>query len=638
MMHRQLRDSGVKPSAVRPTLAGLWLAAVLLAVLSLLPLTAAFAQAPTPTGNAFSRLVADTRVSDVKRSPQGQVQVPFITWGGDVATMLANGGLATQPGSMFQSLNLNVNLVNGDDFVGQVRRYLSGESPFLRGELRMLALASEVIGSDPRTKPVVFLQLTWSAGDHMVARPTVKTLNDLKGKRIALQRNGPHVGMLDDVLRTLKLTWSDVTVVWTDKLTGPGGPAEAFRNDPKLDACFVISPDMIGLTGGLEGTGSGAEGTVKDARVVVSTAQMSRAIADVYAVRSDFYAANRDFVERFTAGYLKATERLVALRTDFSKPNATLSPDYRQLLTLAQTILGKDVLPTLEVDAHGLLADAIFVGLPGNRGFFTDKTAPDGFEQKGKSAIDLAVGQGYAAIRAGLMPHDLDYQKIASLGGLTITQAATGAAGRFQAESVETFPTDALDDKTILSFTIGFDVNQSTFSQDVYGPEFLRAVRTASTFGSAVVAVRGHADTTKLITDILKAGMEKKVITRTGTPGNFRYFSSGRPLDLANIGELLKLVEAGGLEGGEVSPRDTYQAALNLSRQRAEAVRDAIVEFAKNNGLRLDRSQIQAVGVGVAEPVVPTPRSADDAKQNRRVEFRIVRVPAESVKPQDFDY
>ncbi len=598
--------------------------------ISALLLIAPFARAQS--SNSFATVIGPVQVRDVK--PGASIQVPFITWGGDVATFVANGGLTTKTGSIYQRQGLNLTLVNGDDFPAQVRRYLSGESPMLRGELRMLALASEVIGSDPRTKPVVILQLTWSAGDHMVGRQNLKTLNDLKGKKISLQRNGPHVGMLDDVLNSLKLTWSDITPVWSDKLTGPGSPADLFRKDSTIDACFVISPDMIGLTGGLESKGSGAEGTVKDAHVVVSTAQMSRALADVYAVRKDFYDANRETIEKFVAGYLKATETVVALRTDFAAKGT--NDEYMKVLKLSQDILGKDVLPTLEVDAHGLLLDATFVGFPGNRTWFTEKGTLDGFEAKQKSALDLAVGQGYAKIRAGMITHDLDFDKIAKLGDLKILQAVGG--DRFAAESVDSFPLDALDDKTLLNFTINFQPNQDSFSADVYGPEFLRAVQLASTFGGAVVAVRGHADPTKVLVDFIKAGMEKNVITRTGSQGSYKYFYNKRPLDLANTQELMKLIQEGTLDGAQTSPRDTMQAALNLSRARADAVRDAVLDFAQKQGLRIDKSQIQAIGVGVGEPLIATPRNAEEAKQNMRVEFRIVRVPAESVKPSDFNY
>src|SRR5262249_33866622 len=153
-----------------------------------------------------------------------------------------------------------------------------GDSPFLRGTLSQMAQAAEKLTAD-NVRPVVFLQLTWSAGDHMVARPGLRTLNDLRGKKIALQKYGPHVGMLGDLLGTANLKWDDIKVLWTDDVTGDKGPAELFRKDATIDACFAITPDMVALTGGLDKTGSGKEPTVKGAQVLVSTAHMKRSIA-----------------------------------------------------------------------------------------------------------------------------------------------------------------------------------------------------------------------------------------------------------------------------------------------------------------------------------------------------------------------
>ena len=71
---------------------------------------------------------------------------------------------------------------------------------------------------------------------------------------------------------------------------------------------------------------------------------------------------------------------------------------------------------------------------------------------------------------------------------------------------------------------------------------------------------------------------------------------------------------------------------------RAEAVLNSIVEYAKGKGLNLDKTQIQPVGVGIREPFVAKPSNADEARKNMRVEFRVVRVPAEATKPADFDF
>ena len=585
----------------------------------------------------FAELVGAGNVGAVTQT--APLQVPYITWGGDMSTFYANGALSTKAGTIFQKQGLNMRLTAGDDFIQQVRDYRAGKTPFLRGTFHMIGLASEVIGSDPRTKGVVILQMTWSAGDHMVARGNIRTVADLKGKTIALQQAGPHVGMLDDVLKTARLTWDDVKVVWAKELTAsPDSPPELFRKRNDIDACFAITPDMVGLCGGLQNTGSGAEGTVKGARVLVSTAELSRSIADVYVCRKDFYDANKALVTKFVAGYLKACEEVIELKKQYEGKG---SPQYRQLLQLTQEIYGKTTIPTLE-DAHGLLSDCTFAGYPGNVTFFTQQGNLHGFEAFQKSALDLATSRGHARERMALFPSGLDYQSPTFLSYLTKTEIGRGE--RFRAEAVQSeiealSAGGGLDARTIISFTIGFEPNQETFSVEQYGAEYQRVVEAADKFGNAVIAIRGHADPSKTLLDLVKAGLQRGVLKRSGAAGNYTYSLNGQPLDLGHTGTLMKLIESGSFDGvPDLNPRETMQAALNLSRARAEAVRDSIADYAKKKGLNLDRSQIQPVGVGIREPFVAKPKNMDEAKQNMRVEFRIVRVAAEATKAADFDF
>lgn len=585
----------------------------------------------------FSELVGAGAVGAVTQT--SPLTVPYITWGGDMATFYANGALTTKAGTLFQKQGLNLRLVAGDDFAQQVRDYRAGKTPFLRGTYRMMGMASEVIGSDPRTKGVVILQLTWSAGDHLVAREQIKTVSDLRGKTITLQQGGPHVGMLDDVLKSAQLTWNDITVVWAKDLTGtPDSPAELLRTRSDIDAAFAITPDMVGLTGGQENTGTGAEGTVTGARVLVSTAELSRSIADVYVCRKDFYDANKALVTKFVAGYLKACEEIIDLK---KKYESTGSPAYNSLLQLTQDIYGKTTIPTLE-DSHGLLSDCTFTGYPGNVTFFTEKGNLSGFETFQKSALDLAVSRGYAKERMGLFPSGLDYKSPLFLTYLTRTKVERQE--RFNAEvvrsEIELFTSGGtLDDKTILSFTVNFEPNQTEFSAVQYGAEFQRVVETAQRFGNAVIAVRGHADPTKTLYNLVKSGIQKGVLKRSGTQGNYSYSLKGRPMSLDRTEELVTLIEGGAFDGvAEYRPRETMQAALNLSRSRAEAILNSVITYASGKGLTIDKSQIQPVGVGIREPFIAKPSNMDEAKQNMRVEFRVIRVTAEAAAPSDFDF
>ncbi len=611
-------------------------------LLSVAALAAALALAPAASAQNFkpqnfAELVGDAPVKTVKDG--GVLNVPFITWGGDVATFEANGGgLKTAKGSTFDKLDLNLNLTPGDDFVGQVKDYMSGKSPFLRGTFRMLGQASGVIGADPRTKPVVILQLSWSAGDHVVGRENVKTVNDLKGKKIAVQQGGPHVGLLYDVLKSAELSRDDVEIVFVKDLTGPNGAADLFRKDASVAACCVITPDMIGLTGGADAAGTGAEGTVKGARVVVSTAELSRSVADVYAVRKDYFDSHRDQCEDFVAGWLAGRERVVKLRNEFESGNGRMSPEYRKLLASAQSIFGKDVMPNLEVDAHGLLLDCQFANLPGQIEFFRTEGNLVGFDAKLSDALDLATAWGYAEARNGFEPAPFDYRSVATKAGVEYSEPE--ARERIVGGEAEIFGTDAeLDANTILEFTINFDPNQSEFSADRYGAEFRRAVENAARYAGAVVVIRGHSDPTAVLREMVLGGLANGTLKRTRPSGEYKYFYQGRPLDPTDLDAVTKLIATGAFDAPpKHRPRAVMQKALNLSVARADAVKKAIATYAKGAGVQVDLSALTPTGAGISDPVIPKPRSLAEAKQNMRVEFRIVRVNAEVLGPDDFDF
>ncbi len=103
------------------------------------------------------------RVGEVRTG--GPTKVPLITWGGDIATIMANGNRATTTtNSIFGRKNLQLKLVRMDDFKQQVESYVKGEMPYLRGTMGMVSMAAEVLNKDSRTRPVVIYQHTWSNG------------------------------------------------------------------------------------------------------------------------------------------------------------------------------------------------------------------------------------------------------------------------------------------------------------------------------------------------------------------------------------------------------------------------------------------------------------------------------------------
>ncbi len=586
-----------------------------------------------------------TPTSTPRDLPQGKVasgealRVPYILWGGDMATFYGNGGTKTLEGSVFHQQGLVLDLVDGNDFDKQIEDYKAGRSPFLRGTFRMLGVAAEKLGTGD-DRPLVFMQMTWSAGDHLVGRDGIKTIADLKGKKVAIQKGGPHIGMLDDILHTARLSWNDIDVVWADDITGPGSPPELFRADDSIAAAFAITPDMLGLTGGLESVGSGAEGTVKGARVAVSTAELSRSIADVYAVKTSYWKQHPDKVKAFTAAYLKSVEEVIDLKKQYETSG---SDTYMNLMQLSQNIYGSEVLPTLEEDAHGLLSDCTFAGHPGNVAFFTDEKNAHGFQDFATRSAQLAVERGWAKNKVEVGPSPIDWNSPAITSILTKTNVDRG--NRFNAEAVsseiESMDADGLiDSRTLLNFTISFQPNQTDFDAQLYEAEYKRALQLADRYGNAAMVVRGHSDTTLVLRDAVLAGLENGGLKRSGTKGNYQYFLDGRPLDLEDPRAMSEAISSSNAfrPNGTNDPRKTMQAALNLSRERAEAVRASLIQYARTNSIQFDESQLTAQGVGIREPLVARPRDGDEAAANMRVEFRLVRVSAEAMTASDFDF
>ena len=590
----------------------------------------------TLAGERFADQVGPVPIGEVDAS--GVIIIPAITWGGESAVLTANGGLKTTPDSVYGKMGRQFEIRKQDDPIQQTKDYLSGKTPFWRGTFRMAGIAAEKMGEDPRTRGVVVGQITWSAGDHIVATDKIRTISDMKDTIGCVQSNGPHIGLVDDVFQTAGISWDDVTIKWLPDLTASeNSPSAQFSKDA-CDWATVISPDMLGLTGGLQNTGSGAEGTKKGAHVVVSTSELSRSIVDIYVVRADFKEKHPKIVDQFWAGVLKGSEIVTEWKNAYEKRG---SKEYMALLQTMQDVFGADVLPTLEEDAHGLISDCRFVGQPGNIAFFDDPKNANGFKAFSESSANLAVSRGFATARTLLLPPGFDYKALATTGALTMTQGKSG--DRFDAEAVrkevESFNKGALDERTVYSFSIPFEPNQLNFPIREIEADLKKAITTANKFGNAVFALRAHSDPSKTLMELVRAGVKKGILKRSGGPGNWRYTLNGRPLDIGSTNNVVRLIEAGAFDGvAGHNPREVMQAALNLSRRRAESVLQSTIKYAEQEGLPLDKSQFQPIGVGIREPFIPKPRNYEEALQNMRVEFRLIRVDAEVKQTSDFDF
>jgi len=531
--------------------------------------------------------VVKTPVSNVK---SGTKVLPVITWGGDIATIYANGNArTTQKGSHFAKEGLKYKIVREDAFANQVKNYLSGETPFLRGTMGMLTSASDVLQKDPRTRPVVFYQMTWSAGgDALVVKNNIKTAKDLKGKTIAVQAYGPHVDYLNRVLKDAGLSTKDVTIKWVSDLTGTDNSPMAALYEKNIDAAFVIIPDALALTSG-GNVGTGSEDSIKGAKILMSTKTANRVIADVYAVRSDYFSKNKQEIEKLTKALMSAEEDLAKLISNRSSQKTA----YRKAMSSAAEIL----LDSAEAisDAEGLYADCEFVHASGNQKFFADRNNRRGFASLVKESNTALRNMGLVSKKSALSNASLNYKKLAV--GLSVKDNSD--TPRFNKTKVSKLVTKkqqqgTLSDGELYSFEVFFAPNQNQFSEELYADEFDKVVELASTYGGAVITVEGHSD----------------------PMGYLRAKKKGQPAVV--LGRI-------------------KQSAKNLSGSRAQAVISSIMGFANQQSSTLDASQFEPLGHGISQPATGVcgsdpcaPKNEKEWRSNMRVVFRIIQVEAES--------
>ena len=574
-----------------------------------------------------------------------------ITWGGEVPSLYANGGMKTREGSIFGDLGLNIQFVNRDDMNGQFDAYERGQTKWIRGTFGMVGLGIAKRGlcepTDMSMCPVMVFQETFSKGDHLAAIEEIKTLADLKSKsgkkvRIALNQDGPHMTLLPEILADAKLALDDVEIVWCEELFGPKGPDGAMRKG-LADAAFVItSPGLIELTSGgeMDSVGDGTEQSVLGVHLLTSTRERAFSIADTYWVHPDELKTNPDGVRRFALGYLKAMEQVQALQKQHEKAGG--SDEFIALMELTAKVFD---LPNAE-EAYGLFLDAQFVGHTGNVEFLNPGN-DHGFNQFAEKTNKAAELYGYATTEVDFQHVPASFWVHPDFREHLKASIDVQVQSRFDKDALQA-ELDSMDALTFESrrshfFRVHYEAGQTTFPLKRYGPKFEEALEMARKYPRSALVITGHADPGATLRDyVVASGLQADEDPQTGQKSRYVYVGSGRgeSIDIRNTNQVLAeigLMDSAQIPGG-INPKDTARAAMDVSLERAKNVEVQFVQMLEQQGISYDPNQITVRGMGVTSPLIARPTTVDDMSRNRRVEFNFVRVSGEAFTQQDLDF
>lgn len=284
------------------------------------------------------------------------VEFPINVWIGWLPIVAANHGFKPNEDSIFfRDYGFKVNLKLIDDPVVARDAFAAGESHILWGTLDMMVLFAPELMKDSRTAPRIFQQVDWSnGGDGVVARDTIRSVKDLKGKTIVYAQNSPSQYFINNLLLNSGMQPGEVNHKFT---ASAFEAAAAFVADKSIDACVSWAPDIYNIPDRVPGT-----------RILTTTAEANKLIADVWAARADFAKDHPDVVYGLVEGIFKGMDALQD-GTFKAKAFQWMAEGYG---------FAVDEVQAMEADAHS-------TNFAENKTFFLNQNDPANFERTWKN-------------------------------------------------------------------------------------------------------------------------------------------------------------------------------------------------------------------------------------------------------------
>jgi len=252
------------------------------------------------TPNTGTGTTSPATKSSANNAPSGAfkdaVKVGVVTWGGYAGGQYFNEGFKANSRSRFiQDYGFPVDFKILDDVPVSREAWKNDEVNLLWCTVD--ALPTEIAGLSD-FDPVVVFQADWSrGGDAIVARRGINSVNDLKGKKIAVAEMTPSHSFLIWMLEAGNLKASDVTLV---KQASAIDAAQVFKSQ-QVDAAVVWSPDDQACLQAVAGS-----------RILQSTKSASNIIADAFIAKRSWAEQNRDKLRKLYEGWMKGAAEINA--------------------------------------------------------------------------------------------------------------------------------------------------------------------------------------------------------------------------------------------------------------------------------------------------------------------------------------
>jgi outer membrane protein OmpA-like peptidoglycan-associated protein/ABC-type taurine transport system substrate-binding protein len=257
------------------------------------------------------------------------VRVRVNIWVGCAAGLVANGGLDTASGSIYDKAGLKVSFKIIDDWT-------EGAAALATNNVDVMLTTADVWAKDyaqfqdKKVGAHAFFMVDWSRGaDGVIGKQGINSIEDLAGKTVAFAPYTPSHFLLWNGLKSSGLTTEQRNEIFSKAVHTKDGiePATLFAQQ-KVDAAVAWDPDM-----------SDAVTKRPGSRKIYDTRIANHLIADILVVSDRFASRCPQTVVKLVQGWLEGVEFIKAQPNRAHTLIGTIK-DFNIPEDLAKTMLG----------------------------------------------------------------------------------------------------------------------------------------------------------------------------------------------------------------------------------------------------------------------------------------------------------
>lgn len=258
---------------------------------------------PDPARGAGSEGVSATALTSSGKLTRPLV-VAINTWAGHAPGIVANGGMDPNKASAYgKKYGLDVKFVLLEDPAAKLAAFRKGDVDVMWNTVDNWAREASILAEQGQAAKSILLQ-DWSrGGDGIVSLSSIKSVEDLRGKKVACTQFTPSHFLLLYLLAQSGLAPDERAAVEKAVVFTQDAPAAAAMFKAKqVDAAVTWEPD---LSAAVEARGD-------EAHVLVSTAAATNIIADTLCARQDVVDKAPEALRDFVHGWFDGIEMIKA--------------------------------------------------------------------------------------------------------------------------------------------------------------------------------------------------------------------------------------------------------------------------------------------------------------------------------------